>query len=256
MDKNDREWSQVRRRWAASASAVFIVFSLLSTVRIDSAGGWRVQFAVTTTTAVFLGLAMIPLALEWLVDRGGRLLLPGGLELQLDHREVREVGLPGTSATSAALIPRLTAHAVAYNNARSTASSFERTQRMEAVLAEARLLSGPGWAVLPDRLRAFRDADDGERVVTLALLEGSVAAPDLAFDVVLSALQAPRSAFEDYHLLRVLWLHRAEAERRRAFLVERLQEPEIRERWGPGSDRRGLARRLLDHLDRQSSGTS
>ncbi len=67
--------------------------------------------------------------------------------------------------------------------------------------------------------------------------------------MLLTGWEAPRSAFEDYHLLTAVRLHvlrftRDEQQKVRDQVVSRLDSGW----WPPGSDRRGVARRILEQI--------
>ena len=89
----EHDWSLARRRWGIGFAVAMAVLAALSAVRLTSSP-WSFRLEVSTTTALFVALAVVPWLLERLVDRGGSLRLPGGVEVALDAKEVREVGLP------------------------------------------------------------------------------------------------------------------------------------------------------------------
>lgn len=98
--------------------------------------------------------------------------MPGGIEADLDERSMREVGLPGLPVTKRVVEARLSALEERYERSRSAPSSWERTQQLEGLLAEARLLAGAAADRMNDRVRIFDKASDGERAITLGLIRG------------------------------------------------------------------------------------
>lgn len=92
------------------------------------------------------------------------------------------------------------------DNYRSVRSSMspgpERTRAMEEVVAQARRLASEASFEPTAVLRWLREGTDGERITALALMQ---AKSELRhFEAVLAAVEVPRSAFEQYHAMRLL----------------------------------------------------
>lgn len=265
--------------------SVLVVLTVLSAVRVDVGGGWQVRVGATSVTALLLAVLWVPTVVRLLGLRGGT-VTAGGLSLSLEafrrigtpdpgHREhaagaraagARSAGarargdadveagsgadaeVEGGAGDVTALGQRLDALAGDFEALHDRIGpSFERTAAMEGVLAEARLLAGRARALLDPRLATFDAAGDGERAVTVALVQGTASPlPPAVAGVLGRNLAHPRSPFEEYHLLRTLrdrWWdlpsQDREAVRRR---VQRLVDAGS---YDPGSDRLAVARRLL-----------
>jgi hypothetical protein len=88
-----------------------------------------------------------------------------------------------------------------YERERRSPSSAQRTARMEAIVASARLLGTSGLS-RDDVRRMFASGADGDRVVALAAMQANPALADV--DAILEAIGNSRSAFEQYHALLAL----------------------------------------------------
>jgi hypothetical protein len=259
--------------------SVLVVLTVLSAVRVDVGSGWQVRVGATSVTALLLAVLWVPTVVRLLGLRGGT-VTAGGLSLSLEA--FRRIGTPEAGhrehAAGAAAAARARADADVETGTGAGAEveggtgdvtalgqrldalagdfealhdrlgpSFERTAAMEGVLAEARLMAGRARALLDPRLATFDAAGDGERAVTVALVQGTASPLPPAVPGVLGRnLAHPRSPFEEYHLLRTLrdrWWdlpsQDREAVRRR---VQRLVDAGS---YDPGSDRLAVARRLL-----------
>lgn len=243
----DRDWGRARRTLGRVFTASMCLLAILSLVRVDFERGWSGRFEVTPTTALFVALSVAPFLVERLVERGGSLRLPGGMEVDLDERSMRDVGLPGLAVTKQVVEARLGALEGKYERWRSAPSNWARTQQLEGLLAEARLLAGAASDRMGDRMRGFESATDGERAITLGLVEGALGVPGETAAALLHGLLAPRSSFEEYHLLVSCELHlpHLPAEKGHALLQQITLRLEDRN-WAPRSDRRTVARRILE----------
>ena len=124
-------------------------------------------------------------------------------------------------------------------------SSGDRTGALEGLLDAARNHAASADVTQPQVSRMFRDATaDGERVMALAMMQGRPSAVDPS--AVLEAIRNPRSAFEQYHALRVAelaWSLLA-AERRTAVLEAIRVQTGSAGSIKPGGDRSAVARRI------------
>ena len=240
------EWSVVRRRWGLVATAAMILLAVLSPVRF-STHPRSFEFEVTTSTVIFVALAFVPWLMERVLDRGGSLRLPGGLEVVLDARGLREIGLPGLDATRTEVHSRLRRLEEEYERWRSVAQTWHRTQNLERVLAEARLLAGAASEQIGARLDGFESASDGSRAITLGLIEGAIAVPGKTGSTLVGGLSSPRSSFEEYHLLTAVDLHHRHfsAPERRS-IRDHVSEKLNGGAWPAGSDRRRVARIIVE----------
>lgn len=100
------------------------------------------------------------------------------------------------------LLQRAAPTAAAYEQLRTgSPPSDARTMEMEALVAKTRANAEQESLRREDVRRLFNQGNDGERIYALALMEGN---PQLAnLEAVLDAIEDPRSAFEQYHALRV-----------------------------------------------------
>ena len=176
---------------------------------------------------------------------------------QLQARRARAAGRPERAEAlerkAEGLLAAATVVGSRYEDLRSSEpSSWDRTSRMEGLLREARALDtdvlGPA-----DVARIFDERTDGGRIAALALAE---AAPRLATaDMLVSAIGESRSSFEQYHGLMAAraalgHLDAGARARLRATLETVLDGP----LGDHSSDRRILARRILDDLASPPSG--
>jgi len=84
---------------------------------------------------------------------------------------------------------------------RSMRAGSERTQALETVVSDAKRLASSGVFDPIDVSMWFEDGSAGARITALALMEGN---PELRdFRAMLDAIEEPRSAFEQYHGLKL-----------------------------------------------------
>ena len=93
------------------------------------------------------------------------------------------------------------------------ASGSKRTLEMETIVAQARFLGKQADYLTYDVKAMLSEGTDGERVIALGLLQTQIQTQkisksefDEAFDLVLQAIRHSKSAFEQYHALRVAYL--------------------------------------------------
>ena len=91
------------------------------------------------------------------------------------------------------------------------ASGSKRTLEMETIVAQARFLGKQADYFTYDVKAMLSEGTDGERVIALGLLQTQIqkiskSEFDEAFDLVLQAIRHSKSAFEQYHALRVAYL--------------------------------------------------
>lgn len=134
----------------------------------------------------------------------------------------------------------------------SGAPSSARTAAMEAVVANARQMARTMGFTADDVRRLFRDGDDGQRISALAFMQGRPDAVDM--DTVVEAIEASRSAFEQFQALRVArtMLDSGLGGRDRARLLDTVREAmEGPRRELLDDERRALGRRILSSEERQ-----
>lgn len=143
---------------------------------------------------------------------------------------------------------QLKAIAGQYEEIRQTPYSAARTFQLETLLANVRALAKRADftpAELDERCGHFESAPEGQRIVTLGLLE-ALPGTVRCLDSVLQAIKDPRTPFEQYHALRAalaLWPKFDAAQQSQ--LVDLLTELRAAGRIRPGSDRWLLSDQLL-----------
>jgi hypothetical protein len=272
------------RRWLTVWLTVVVGFALLSLVEVtrSPSAGVAVTFKVTSVTAVLVALAWLPALVGILAFLGGTLKTPAGevstqgllsvlpkliaaldtVEPKLDEgtkrmvedirREAeRELGsyARGMQQARAALA----AYVREYETLRSSLPpSDERTFRMSTIVAQVRALASQAHYAADDIRSLFNRGQDGDRIVALGLLQVSPFRE--RFDLALEAIGNSRSAFEQFHGLRVVeamlpllsdadieCLLKVFEEQRKKYLI-----PENRDRWS-------LYQTILEKINKKGS---
>jgi hypothetical protein len=135
-----------------------------------------------------------------------------------------------------------------YEQLRTTEpSGWDPTSRMEGILREARALDTEGLTA-SDVARIFATGTDANRIAALALVEGN---PRLASaDILVSTIVDSRSTFEQYHALVAAeqsWAHLSPEDRIRVREAVSVLAGVLGD---TSTDRRTVARRLLEKLTR------
>jgi hypothetical protein len=229
---------RVPRLWAAVA----LVVGLASTITIarDAQGDYGFEFRVTWITAAAFALVWLPALLRVTslvgggvkasgsgveASTGGLASLLGSLspsskrevlpsviaaldtpdvEGQAEVRELR-TALEGELAevSSEDVSAALDGLAVRYDELRETqAPGDERTFLMTRIVAQARAAAFSLRLAEDEARRYFATGVDGKRIVGLAIIQARPSA--VVLDIVLSAIEESRSAFEQFHALRAL----------------------------------------------------
>lgn len=130
----------------------------------------------------------------------------------------------------------------------------ERTEKMTSLLLAARVSSQAGSWRREDLEKVWATGDEGRRLLVLSVIQG---APSLAVpEILVEGIRGSRSAFEQYHAL--VAALRCDLTGDDAHAVRRAVSDEVagvprgdgNPAWiGRGTDRAGVARRLLAQLD-------
>jgi hypothetical protein len=129
----------------------------------------------------------------------------------------------------------------------------DRTRAMEAVVAQARRLAAAQPFDPAEVLRWLREGGEEERITALAMMQAKRELRN--FDAALEAIKHSRSAFEQYHAMRLtaeMIDDLAPAQRRQ--LAEAIKTQRGRH-FGPGTDRWRLSEDMLRRLDGRSDTT-
>jgi hypothetical protein len=142
-----------------------------------------------------------------------------------------------------------------YEELRATmASGPRRTASMEDLVRKARQLTRTEQFTALDAGRMFASGSEGARIMALALMEGDLGLADVR--AVLSAIQTPSSAFEQYHALTVANLLVSSLNTdQRAELEQILSSADTRSRWSGDTSRASLADSILGRLRAFAPGT-
>jgi hypothetical protein len=277
------------RAWLLSVSGA-ILLSLFEGTRTAD-GAFVVSFHFTAITAGLIALIWLPSLLKIIALNGGGLKTPLGEATAGGMTEILRIVNTSAQAIAAldvaervtsgpdqkimrnmreelerqvATLPidirqarqEIMSYARDYEDLRRTLPpGGDRTFRMETVWAKARALAHQA-RYTPSEIRSlFEEGSEGERLVSLALLE---AVPDAAnFDLVLEAISKSRSGFEQYRALlaaeAMLPLLNATQKQqlKQALLSQRNGKP--RSYINPDTDRWQLSTRILHALDTASS---
>ncbi|HEX5621624.1 MAG TPA: P-loop NTPase fold protein [Solirubrobacteraceae bacterium] len=140
-----------------------------------------------------------------------------------------------------------------YTAKRNEPQGPKRTAALDGLVVEARRLARQSPYAPEDLSRLLRSEQDGERVMALAMVQGT--AEPAVFPEVLQIVRKPETAFEQYHALRALESLRpklAPAQRRE--LTTLLQAEDWRKTLRKDASRIDVADRLLKAL-RQDDGS-
>jgi hypothetical protein len=157
---------------------------------------------------------------------------------------------PDLAAIASRAVLPLASVSDAYDELRRTSPpGSRRTVEMERLVAQTRR-DARKLAVGQDEARnLFFDGGDGDRIRALALMQGDPSIRD--FDVALDGIADSRSAFEQYHALRLAQLMVPTLDdQQRGQLATAIERQRQEGGWiTPGSDRRYLSERVLTALD-------
>jgi hypothetical protein len=142
--------------------------------------------------------------------------------------------------------------AAAYEQLRETmAAGPERTRRMEGIVASARA-DAPTAPYDTDQVRdLFYRGNEGDRVYALGLMQGNPRLRD--FGVALDGIRRSRSAFEQYHALTLAREMLPDLRDDEKKELAGALESERRRYITPGTDRWGVAQRILSELRKVSA---
>jgi hypothetical protein len=181
----------------------------------------------------------------------------GGVELELARASaLEEAATVAEARGEPALAEELRSRALRslrevagrYDEVRqSLPSGAERTRRMERILSDTRKQARTTTPTAAD-IRALFDGDDGDRIAALGAMYEHAELRD--FELLIDALERSRSAFEQYHTLRLMEdlvanLDETQQTRLKQALLAQHEQPG---RIGPRSDRRAISERLLRKL--------
>lgn len=134
-----------------------------------------------------------------------------------------------------------------YHSARATMDpGSDRVRSLEQIMARARNLA-TAHSFAPEEVRRWlTNGKDEERITALGLMQADASVRD--FDAALSAITEPRSAFEQYHAMRLAkqMIDDLTPEQRER-LADTLRAPTI-QGLRPGSDREVLSKSMLHTL--------
>lgn len=255
----------VPRPWWIVVTAA-AVLSCIEASRATN-GDWSLGFAVSNTTVLLLALIWVPALVRAIALSGGAVKTPAGeastggfldvldlldpamqreaLPSMIAVVEQAEAAAPHDRRAAASdvreqlerelervepagpVIDLLRSYAAAYERIRAAMPpGNERTLRMNQLVVQARAAVAKG-TVTAAELRTLFAAGEGGRVMALAAWQARPELADLAS--VLDAIGSSRSAFEQYHGLRVaerLELSAQEREQLRATLRQQLADPD------------------------------
>jgi hypothetical protein len=208
-----------------------------------------------------------------LVTLGGILLLASGLWDRLDSVEFAGTKLQlqlverlrdravvaeaeGNQAVAAALreeaqnlLEEARPHAAAYERLRdSLAPGFERTRKLEEMVANARTAARQSKHDPAKVRQLFDTGTDGNRIFALGLMEEDEDLRD--FNSSLTAIEHSRSAFEQYHALHLaeLMLSTLSGDQREQLKTTLTEHPGNATYIQPGTDRWIVAQRIMSRL--------
>lgn len=132
----------------------------------------------------------------------------------------------------------------------SMPAGWQRTQRMEDIVAEARDLARERGVTI-DQVRELAASDaEGDRLMALGAMEEVASRRD--FDILVPLVEVPKSPFEHYHALRVASQMVPELdEHQRQRLVNIISQQREEHRLASDSDRRRLIDRILTEIGDQ-----
>lgn len=245
------------RVWLA-ALTVLVLLSLVE-VRWDGTVSWSLR--ATVVTAVLVAAIWLPSLLGLVARYGGTVSAAGiafGIEAIRRVGSARSAGRSGTAAGSATWRGTATGAAAGpsplsrledeYESLRARLPpSFQRSTALETILAEARLTAAETAPQLGARLSRFREDGEGARIITVALLQAAPGPlPEGTADALAQAVLAPRSSFEEYHVLRAARDRRPDLDPAGAAgVVSAVRQVLDRGGYPRGSDRLTLARQVV-----------
>jgi hypothetical protein len=214
-----------------------------------------------TGSAALVTLGGILLLVSALWDRLDSVEFAGSkIQLQLVERlsaraavaeaEGNNAGAAALRAEALALLGEARPHAASYERLReSLAPGSERTARLEDVVAEARAAARREKHDPAEVRRLFDTGTDGNRMFALGLMEEDESLRD--FDVSLEAIEHSRSAFEQFHALRLaeLMLPTLTSEQRDTLKTMLVEQPGNATYIQPGRDRWIVAQRIASRLE-------
>jgi hypothetical protein len=179
---------------------------VLSVVDITSDGdSFRLELRVTSMTVILIALMWLPALINVLAIGGARLRVPAGEIETLGLLQFMRSNEADPLAHHEPVSARLRDLEVRYETLREVLPhGDQRTVRLEAIMLQARAVvqSAEESGELDRRLAGFASAGDGNRAVTLGLLQATTATSIRMVEVVIDAITNPRSSFEQYHALK------------------------------------------------------
>ena len=214
-----------------------------------------------TGAAALLAIGAAAMALALLGDRVQTVEM-GGVSLTIRDLARETYGLAqdaeqrGDEESAAGLrivAGELEALARGYRRLRgSMRAGDERTQALEHVVAEARKLARTDGLEAADVLNWFEEGTPEARITALGLMQGNPRLRD--FEAALDAIDDSRSAFEQYHGLRLANLMVPNLSRSQAAQLKLITERALRSRRvRRDGDRRITGERILAALDDTAS---
>jgi hypothetical protein len=190
------------RAWTWSLGVLIV----LSVVDVSAGGGaLQVHLRVTGITVVLAALVWMPALLNVLAIGGARVKVPAGELETLGLLEFLRSSESQPLAPHEPVSTRLHDLEVRYETLREVLPhGDQRTVRLEALMLQVRAVvqSAEESGELDRRLIAFPTATDGNRAVTLGLLQATTATSIRMVECVVDAITNPRSSFEQYHALK------------------------------------------------------
>jgi hypothetical protein len=190
-----------------------------------------------TGAAALLAIGAAAMALAVLGDRVQRVEM-GGVSLTIRDlasqtyglaRDAEQRGDEESAAGLRAVAGELEALARGYRRLRgSMRAGDERTQALEHVMTEARRLAQNDGLEAADVLTWFEEGKPEARITALGLMQGNPRLRD--FEAALDAIDDPRSAFEQYHGLRLGELMAPDLERSERAQLKLVTERALRSR--------------------------